>query len=306
MNICPICKSSDEKLIKNSFLPKFRYCAACGGHFLIGEELPFYPEEYFSEISEPSSVAKAAAPILSFFYRLRVNKIKKLLKNKSNPKILDYGCGTGKLIQMLSEEKITVVGFEPSEGARQIAARKNLPVYGEVKTAEGGYDLIMFWHSLEHTDKPFEVVKKAKEYLSQDGKLLIAVPNADSFEARISKEKWFHYDYPFHRVQFASKALEIMLQKLGFSIEVIDFFCPEYTISGLIQTFLNFCLPKNVFYSVVSNRRINMNRRGAVLMSLFSLVLVLFFSPFLILLFTATLIFRRTGAMVIVAKKTQA
>ncbi|MDO8676896.1 MAG: methyltransferase domain-containing protein [Candidatus Azambacteria bacterium] len=300
---CPICKNSDEKLIRNSFLPKFRYCTVCGGHFLIGEHAVSYPEEYFSENTEPSKVAKIAAPILDFFYKLRVNKIKKLLKNKSNPKILDYGCGAGKLVQMLNEEKITAVGFEPSVGARQIAIRKNLPVYHEIKTVEGGYDLVMFWHSLEHTDNPFEVIEKAKEYLSREGKLLIAVPNADSFESRIAKEKWFHYLYPLHKVQFTPRALEVMLGKVGFKVAAVDFFNPEHAFSGLLQTFLHFFMPKYAFYGAISHRQINMPVNKAILFMLPSLLLLTIFAPLLILFFLIELIFHKTGAILVIAKK---
>lgn len=302
MLICPICKNSDEKLIKNSFLPRFRYCAACGGHFLVGEDIASYPEEYFSETSEPSPVAKMAAPILDFFYKLRVNKIKRLLKNKNNPKVLDYGCGAGKLVKRLNEEKITAVGFEPSEGARQIAQKKNLPVYGEINPPIGGYDLIMFWHSLEHTGNPLEVSLKAKEYLSQDGKILIAVPNADSFESRIAKGKWFHYLYPLHRVQFTPHALDLMLGKIGLKITAIDFFDPEHAVSGLLQTFLHFFMPKYTFYGAISHRQISMPVRKALLFVFPSILLLIIFAPLLILFFLIELIFKKTGAMVVIAE----
>ena len=303
MLICPICKNSGEKLIKNSFLPEFYYCAACGGHFLVGENFASYPEEYFSETSEPSLIAKIAAPILDFFYYLRVRKIRNLLKNQQNAKVLDYGCGAGKLVENLIKQGIDATGLEPSEGARQIAAGKNLPVFNEIKTTEGGYNLIMFWHSLEHTDNPFEVIEKVKEYLSQDGKLLIAAPNADSFESHIAKGKWFHYLYPFHRIQFTPRAFSVMLEKIGLKITAIDFFNPEHAISGLLQTFLHFFMPKYAFYGAISHRRISMPAKKAILFAFPSILLLIIFAPLLILFFLFELIFRKTGAMFIVAKR---
>lgn len=300
--MCPICKNSDEKLIKNSFLPKFCYCTVCGGHFLVGEDFASYPEEYFFETSKPSLVAKMAALILDFFYILRVNEIKKLLKDKNNSKVLDYGCGSGKLVEALIKKGINAIGFEPSEGARNITHKKNLPVYNEIKTVEGGYDLVMFWHSLEHAGNPFEIIEKTKEYLNQNGKLLIAVPNAASFESQIAKGKWFHYLYPFHKVQFTPRALEVMLGKIGLKITAIDFFNPEHTVSGLLQTFLHFFMPRYAFYGALSHRQISMPVNKAILFVFPSILLLVIFAPALILFFFIELIFKKTGAMVVIAE----
>jgi SAM-dependent methyltransferase len=284
-------------------LPECYRCGVCGGSFIVNPEKDVYTEEYFGEKTNPSVIAKISAPLLDFFYFLRIRKIKGLLKRNSNSKVLDYGCGAGKLVKMLIKKGINAVGFEPSEGARRIACRGNLPVFGEIKSAEGGYDLIMFWHSLEHMETPLEIIKNIKNFLSKDGQLLIAAPNAGGFEARIFKENWFHYSYPFHRIHFTPKSAKIMLRKIGFYPTLIDFWNPEYTISGLIQSFLNWFLPKDVLYSVISHRRQTMLLYKAILISLASVFIILVFSPLLILFFIFQLIFHKTGAMVITAEK---
>ncbi|KKS44892.1 hypothetical protein A2567_01900 [Candidatus Azambacteria bacterium RIFOXYD1_FULL_42_11] len=300
---CPICGNNRDGFITSSFLPKCLRCGNCGGNFVTSLEKDIYNEEYFSEKTNPSIIAKISSPLLDFFYILRVNKIKELISDKKSPKVLDYGCGTGKLVDALIKNGIDAVGFEPSEGARQIAARKNLPVYGEIKPMKGDCDLIMFWHSLEHTETPLETLNSIKNNLADDGKILIAVPNADSFEARVFKENWFHYSYPFHLIHFTPKSAKIMLQKAGFKPSSIDFWNPEYTISGLIQSFLNWFLPKDTLYSVISHRRQTMPLYKAVLISFISVLIILIFSPFLALFFIFQLILKKTGAIVIIAQK---
>ncbi len=303
MIICPICKNSNTKLIKLSLFADFFYCEVCQGHFVKEKVEIQYPEEYFQEKSSPSFIPRFARPVLNFFLKWRVRKIESIINDK-NAKILDYGCGCGGLVEALVKGGFNAIGFEPSAGARAIAERKNLPIYGEVKTISGGYDLIMFWHSLEHTPDPLAVVIKAREYLNENGKLLIAVPNAGSFEARIFKKLWFHYSYPLHLIQFTPKSIKTMFFKAGFKIISTDYFNPEYTISGLAQSFLNWFLPKDALYSVVSHRRLSISLGKAVFFALVSIIFLILLSPLIIFFFLFELIFRKTGAMIIIAGKT--
>jgi len=299
---CPICGNQVGEF-QPSFIPGYLKCKICSGCFISGRIETSYPQEYFENSQKSSLIARLAAPLLNFFYYLRVRRIKSILAGNHSPKILDYGCGAGKLVEALIKNGIDAVGFEPSEEAGRIAARKNLPVYSEINPVESGYNLIMFWHSLEHTEKPLEILKSIKNYLAENGRILIAVPNADSFEARIGKEKWFHRVYPLHKIQFTPKSLETMLDLAAFKIIRKDFYNPEYTISGLVQTFLNLFLPPDVLYNVIGRERLSIPVYKAVFLSFLSLFLLLIFAPALLGFFLIQLILSKTGAMVIIAKK---
>ncbi len=253
---CPICKNQDSRLIRRSFFPKFHYCEVCTGHFIYEESPPVYSEEYFRLKNQNSFLGLLTRLISTFFLYLRVHKIKTLLKNDTETVILDYGCGPGHFIKYAAKKGFSnITGFEPSNAALRLAERHSLPVYDEVREIPGGYDFITFWGSLEHADNPAQVMEDCRSHLKNGGRVLIALQNADSWEAALAKEKWFHYDYPFHRIQFTPKALTIMLRQSGFHVESVDFFYPEYTLSGLAQSFLNLLLRMNVFYALVSNRR---------------------------------------------------
>lgn len=298
---CPICDNSNEVSVKQSLFSEFFNCGECDGNFAKEKIAVIYHEEYFQEKDKPSIIARLAGPILNVFLAGRVRRVKKIIGGKKEAVVLDYGCGAGKLVAALLKSGVNASGFEPSDGARAIADRQGLPVFNKIKF--DGYDLIMFWHSLEHTDNPLEIIRSAAKYLKKDGKLLIAVPNAGGFEARMFKDKWFHYSYPLHAVQFTPGAAEAMLGKSGFKILDTDYFNPEYTVSGIVQTFLNLFLPKDAFYSVLSHRRFNMSESKALLAAMASLLLVIVFLPLLLLFWLIELIFHKTGAMVIIAEK---
>ncbi|MEK9147805.1 MAG: methyltransferase domain-containing protein, partial [Patescibacteria group bacterium] len=178
---------------------------------------------------------------------------------------------------------------------------KGIPVSRDLPP--GPYDLIMFWHSLEHTDRPKQVLDEARGLFAPGGKLLIAVPNAASWEARLAGERWFHYDYPFHRVQFTPTAITMLLERIGFRALSIDFFNPEYTVSGFLQTFLNFLFLKNALYTVVSHRRANVSQQKAMFSAMAGLLFLVVFSPLIGAFFILEFIFHKTGAIIVTAER---
>lgn len=300
--MCPICGNTNKNSIRSSLLPDFFLCNVCGGYFAKNlKEVPYF-EEYFQEKNKPSFFALAADYLFRFFNNLKIRKILSLVDGKNDPIILDYGCGAGKLVEILLAKKIRMVGYEPSKGGRTITQKKKLPVYDHLQPAKDGYNLIMFWHSLEHAPNPFAVLEELKKYLAKDGKVLIAVPNAAGWEAKIARRLWFHYSYPLHLIQFTPSSVKIMLNNAGFRIMNIDFLNLEYTLSGLVQTFLNLFLPKDVLYSVLAHRRLSMHLSTALFYTTISLFILIIFSPLLILFLLLELILKKTGAMIIIAQ----
>lgn len=299
--ICPICGNTKKNSKLPSYLYKYFLCGECQGSYLKETSKPIYKKVYFKQNSSPSIIFKITRPLLDIFTNFKIHNIIKTAGGKKAI-ILDYGCGSGKLVRLLNSVGVKTIGFEPSKGAIELTTKEKLPVYQRLIKQKKGYNLIMFWHSLEHDDHPLSTLLSLKKHLTKNkSKLLIAVPNGDSFEARIGQDKWFHLTYPLHRIQFTPDSIRLMLSKAGFKDIRIDFFNPEYTVSGLVQTALNFFLPKDTLYSVVSHRRIDQSLFRAKIFAVISILLVIFFSPLLLLFFIFQLIFKKTGAMVVTA-----
>lgn len=282
-------------------LPRFFRCPHCSGYYHREEVAACYADTYFDESGKPSFAGRAAGKILEAFLFLRERKIRRFIFSKS-ASVLDYGCGNGKLVAFLKRRGFSVEGYDPSPSAVSLAARADLPVFGTIP--EKRYDLIMFWHSLEHSDQPLADFKNLHAHLADRGRVLIAVPNGDSLEAKLTGESWFCYDWPFHRVHFNERALASLLEASGFRILSVDRVNPEYTVSSAAQTFLNLLLPKNALYSVVSRRRGAVQGKGeTALVFAGSLCLLALFFPLLGLVFLAELVSGRTAACIVVAER---
>lgn len=85
----------------------------------------------------------------------------------------------------------------------------------------GKYDLVMALHLLEHINSPVEYLRRLKPLLTENGSILIEVPNLEAFLCEISPEyKEFFYLYE-HVSYFTSKTLAKVLEKAGYNIKKI-------------------------------------------------------------------------------------
>ncbi len=144
----------------------------------------------------------------------KLDLINKFSSNKG--KILDYGTGTGYFLSACQKDGWEAEGVEPSETARKQTEEKlgkqissgNLSGF-----APASFDIITLWHVLEHVHDLNGVMKRFTELLKPDGKLIIAVPNADSFDAQMYKEYWAAYDVPRHLYHFTQATMKRLLKK---------------------------------------------------------------------------------------------
>jgi predicted SAM-dependent methyltransferase len=147
-------------------------------------------------------------------------KLSLISKYVSRGTLLDYGCGTGMFLKTCTDAGWKTFGFEPDNDARQIAVKKDLAV-ADSKDELGAnkYDIITLWHVLEHVTDLESTLKFFSNSISNTGRLIIAVPNYTSADARHYKEFWAGYDVPRHIYHFEINTLQKLLARHGFVLE---------------------------------------------------------------------------------------
>lgn len=155
--------------------------------------------------------------------RFTLNWKKGLIEARSPEKrMLDYGCGTGDLLQHMNNNQWDVVGVEPSESARNIAIGKGLTVYPELnKELKDKFHIITAWHVVEHIHDLKDTIRSLRKLLHDDGKLLLAVPNSASYDAQHYKEFWAGYDVPRHLYHFTPDTFKTLASKTKLKIQKI-------------------------------------------------------------------------------------
>lgn len=114
---------------------------------------------------------------------LELKKIREYI-SLAGRKILEIGCGEGRITEYLLEDNTQVTAIDPSEESIQKAKSKIKNVTflignGEILDfAEETFDAAVFAMSLHHQD-PTKALKEAYRVLKNDGKLLIIEPDVD-------------------------------------------------------------------------------------------------------------------------------
>ena len=142
------------------------------------------------------------------------NKLKIVQKNSNGKKLLDVGAGTGDFLVIAKENGWSVHGVEPNSKANAKASEKGL----ELKTtledfANQKFDVITLWHVLEHLPNLTDQVTRLSNLLTEDGTLIIAVPNFKSFDALHYKNFWAAFDVPRHLWHFSKTAISKLFQR---------------------------------------------------------------------------------------------
>lgn len=230
---CPVC--SDTNLVNYiSCLDytvshkKFQIqrCASCG--FLLTNPRPDYNEigDYYKSENYISHTNAKKGVFNTLYQTIRksaiegkIKLIRQITGKKEGIRLLDIGCGTGEFLNGCQSIGWKVKGVEPSEDARKQAQfNYKLDVAGEayLENSNDQYDVITMWHVLEHVHDLNRRLEQIKQILTQDGVLIIAVPNHTAYDSDFYKEYWAAWDVPRHLYHFSPATLKRLMEKHGY------------------------------------------------------------------------------------------
>ena len=173
-------------------------------------------EAYDSHKNEQNSVVERLylfAQKLMFAYKKRI--IQKHVNGKS---LLDYGAGVGNFTAYLKSFQYKVMALEPNINARSLVLEKGVSCVHNIEDlpTDVSFDAITLWHVLEHLDDPKAVLHKLKKHLTQEGVLVLALPNLNSPDATYYQNEWAALDVPRHLWHFTSKGLIAFVTSCGY------------------------------------------------------------------------------------------
>ncbi len=154
-------------------------------------------------------------------------------------KLLDVGCGSGAYGASLLRLGWNVDGIEMDRVAAERALRAGLQVQTcrieEAELPPARYDVITFWHVLEHLEDPVEALRRVRVSLRQGGIVIIEVPNWSGIMARLTGSYWFHLDLPRHRLHFTPFSLGLALHQAGFYISHLQHIPNPHGLAGALS-----------------------------------------------------------------------
>ena len=186
----------------------------------------FYPDSYWWEAD--SSVSGRLAELYRQFvlgdHVQFVTGHGKLLAP-----VLDVGCGGGSLVRALRKRGVRAIGLDVSPKAASMSRTQghSLAVCGALPFAPfapHSFSAVTLLHVLEHAPDPAALLLAIDDLLVPGGKLIVQVPNADSWQFLLLGKLWSGLDMPRHLIHFRAGDLESLLEGCGFTILRRKFF----------------------------------------------------------------------------------
>jgi 2-polyprenyl-3-methyl-5-hydroxy-6-metoxy-1,4-benzoquinol methylase len=252
---CPICDSTNFSQHLNAVdytvsRETFSIMKCDGCDFLFTSPRPelsvlgsyYQSEDYISHSDTSKGLISKLYKIARGFTLERKFRLASSFSN--GKKLLDVGCGTGAFLNHAKSKGLDVIGIEPDRGASDFAKKNyGLSVFDESKLDEfeaASFGAITLWHVLEHVPNLNERLVQLKRLLHPEGRLFIAVPNPDSFDAKYYQEHWAAYDVPRHLWHFTPKTMRKLIDKNGLQLHsVLPMKLDAFYISLLSERYKN-------------------------------------------------------------------
>jgi 2-polyprenyl-3-methyl-5-hydroxy-6-metoxy-1,4-benzoquinol methylase len=151
-----------------------------------------------------------------------------------NSRILDVGCGTGSVSEVIKKlTGATLVCIEPNPERAQAARDRGLTVFqgflsDSFVEEHGPFDAVVFADVLEHLSNPAELVLMAKKGLKPGGSIVASVPNVAHWFVRIDLLAG-HFDYQdcgimdaTHLRWFTRRSIREFFERLEFQVTGFD------------------------------------------------------------------------------------
>jgi 2-polyprenyl-3-methyl-5-hydroxy-6-metoxy-1,4-benzoquinol methylase len=206
------------------------------------EELArYYPDNYWFA-PDQSTASRLEEAYRRLVLRDHVQFVSQALTDSSaRGPLLDVGCGGGLFLGMMRQRGTQVVGLDFSREAAGIAwHRQQVPALaGDLERAPlraGSFAGLTMFHVMEHLYDPLAYLGAARQLLAPDGRLVVQVPNAASWQARLLGRAWNGADIPRHLTNFRARDLEKMMQTAGFEVLRRKYFSLRDNPAGLASS----------------------------------------------------------------------
>lgn len=221
-NKCPWCQSEKAHLhlsLKDFFLTQEPFeimvCEDCGLHYTTPKPSDEKLGDYYKSKEYYSHQENKQGFIPRIYEAVKSVNLKRKFgfatQGKELGKLLDIGCGVGDFLHYAEQNGWYCTGAEPSDDAAAIAKKR---IQGEIiqpidleKLPDESFDVITMWHVLEHVSDLQWQVNQLNRLLKKGGRLVIALPNFNSYDAQFYQDKWAAYDVPRHLNHFSQDSI---------------------------------------------------------------------------------------------------
>ena len=256
---CPACYSNrvGDKwpTHRNSMRKTILWCADCGFGWQHPLPTPSEIRDYYNNYT-PYNIHGANEKEESS--TKRIGRINKLMPDRG--RLLDIGSGLGYFLKVAQNDGWEVVGLEPQKSAalhcqNQLETEVHIGSIQDLKIESESFDAVTLWDVWEHVHEPLFFLEQCIKLVAPGGLLVMAVPNASGWPARMFKGQW-RYVMSTHLNYFTLPYTRRIIADRSMVIEKIDH---TIKIQSLLQGFTAW-LP----FPIDTERVIRLGRNGSI------------------------------------------
>ncbi|MFC1496655.1 class I SAM-dependent methyltransferase [Candidatus Margulisiibacteriota bacterium] len=299
-----ICQHSKSNLLQQINGEVLFSCNECSS---IYKKTNIDPQDHYKDFYKNEIATRFHSPIEILIRGFRFFRAFKIFTLYPGAKrILDVGCGRGYLLYYLKK----IFHYEVADGT-QISknavdfARNTLKlnIYAndllQLKLKPDSYDIVSLWHVLEHVKNPEEYVKEIMNILKPNGKIIIEVPNFNSWTRPITGKYWLGLDLKNHIHFFTPNTLINLLRKYKYKINKVHTYSLEYSTfistESLVSRITN---SEQKFYKAIQGK-------GSYHKILHHILLFLLLAPIFFIINGLLFFSKRGEVLLVIARKNE-
>jgi SAM-dependent methyltransferase len=190
----------------------FRECSDCGQRWHARILSPRWNDTRFSKWMSEDAIREFERDHGNNHDAARAVQHVLRLKDFGVRRILDFGCGFGRFLEMCRLFGLDAHGVDRSHARRSGAG---VQVHAELDDVPGSFDAITMFEVLEHLDDPMDMLRQLKSRLNPGGVMVVEVPDTSGVSDFYDRESYYKIHPLDHINAFTPDTLVNFMRRAG-------------------------------------------------------------------------------------------
>ena len=223
MKACPLCGANVPKFDRRLKAVDLLRCGSCAFVYAdLADGLILEANSRFGRQS--TDTYESTQTVLDDLWFRRIARA--FTKRVGPGRVLDIGCGNGRLLGQFQALNWECCGLDPSPWSREFAQKYGFRLYQglleDLGSALGEFDLVVSSSTLEHVAQPVAHVRALVQIMKQDGyAYFCGMPNYASLAVRFGFSSFYMNTPPEHVNFFTPATLRKLFQFAGVPVQSV-------------------------------------------------------------------------------------